>query len=69
MEISLEQAIEIHARVLKKRLKRGAPHEARKQVQRLKDASDHDGHDVWNKVAVVAERMLVEESWGDQGDV
>ena len=68
MEISLQQAIEIHAKALAKRHKHHAPHEARQHAKRLKDLDDHHGHHVWNKVAVVAERMLVEEAWEHQGE-
>jgi hypothetical protein len=68
MEISLEEAIEIHAKVLKRRHAHSAPREAREHAQKLKHANDHHGHQVWCKVAAVAERMLVEESWEHQGD-
>jgi hypothetical protein len=68
MEISLEQAIEIHAKVLKKRHKLHAPREAREHAQRLKNVNDYHGHQVWNKVAAVAERMIVKEFWEHQGE-
>ncbi len=68
MEISLEQAIEIHAKVLKSRHKHQAPDEAREHARRLKSVNDYHGHHVWNQVAAVAERMLVEETWEHQGE-
>jgi hypothetical protein len=68
MEVSLAEAIEIHAKVLKKRHADRAPLEAREHAERLKNANDHHGHQVWCKVAAAAERMLVEDCWEHQGD-
>jgi hypothetical protein len=61
MEISLEQAIEIHAKVLKRQHKHRAPHVARERAASLKYANDHEGHDVWLRVAHVAARLVEEE--------
>jgi hypothetical protein len=61
MNISLEEAIEIHAKVLKSQHKHRAPQRAREHAQRLKMINDHDGHEVWSRVAAAAERMLSEE--------
>lgn len=60
MEISLEQAIEIHARALKKRHKHRAPQAAREHAETLRYANDHDGYAVWLSVAEVADRLLRE---------
>jgi hypothetical protein len=62
MNISLEEAIEIHARALKTPHKHRAPHRAREHAHRLKMVNDHHGHDVWSQVAAVTERMLAEEN-------
>jgi len=59
MNVSLEQAIEIHARALLKRLgrKRGAER-AHDEAQRLRDAGDHEGHVVWSRVREKIETLL-----------
>jgi hypothetical protein len=62
MQVSLDEAIEIHARVLKKRHRHRAAHEAREHAERLRRVNDHHGHHVWNRVADAAERMLAEEA-------
>jgi hypothetical protein len=58
MEISLEQAVEIHARVLTHRLDREAPAKARERALGLRRAGDDEGHGVWLQVAETAERLL-----------
>ncbi|ATQ66625.1 MULTISPECIES: hypothetical protein [Methylosinus] len=58
MEISLEQAVEIHARVLTHRLAGKAPSKARERALDLQRAGDDEGHEVWLKVADSAERLL-----------
>jgi hypothetical protein len=60
MNVSLEQAIEIYAEVLKRRHKHQAPRIAREHAMTLKYWKDHEGHDVWLRVAEAAERLLVE---------
>ena len=60
MNVSLEQAIEIHAKVLKHRHKHQAPRVAREQAKMLKTWSDHEGQDVWLRVAEIAEALLKE---------
>ncbi len=60
MQISLEEAIEIHAKALKKRHAHRAPAEARQHAVTLQYSNDLDGHDVWQRVADVAERLLSE---------
>lgn len=61
MNISLEQAIEIHARVLMHRLDEEAPAKARERAEDMLRAGDNEGRDVWLLVATVAERLLNED--------
>jgi hypothetical protein len=58
MNVSLEQAIEIHARALSRRLKSDAPANARERAAQLKEKGDHEGHLVWLNVAETSERLL-----------
>ncbi|QGM97748.1 hypothetical protein [Methylocystis parvus] len=60
MQISLQEAIEIHAKALKKRHRDRAPAAARQHAMTLKYANDPEGHDVWQRVAEAAERLLSE---------
>jgi hypothetical protein len=60
MDISLDQAIEIHAEVLRRRHEKEAPARARERAIALKYVGDHDGHAVWLKVADRAESLLSE---------
>ena len=60
MNISLDQAIEIHAEVLKRRHVGQAPNRAREQATALKSKGDHEGHAVWTRVAEHAEHLLSE---------
>jgi hypothetical protein len=57
MKVSLEEAIEIHAKVLKSWHKDTAPTKARDHAAILKQNGDHEGHAVWLRVADVAERL------------
>ena len=61
MEVTLEQAIEIHAKALKRRCGHDAPIKARKIAQELAQAGDHEGHQVWLKVGDNAEALLKKE--------
>jgi hypothetical protein len=61
MDVSLEQAVEIHARVLTHRLDRDAPAKARERALDLRHAGDDEGHDIWQRVADIAERLLDDE--------
>ena len=60
MEVTLEQAIEIHAKALKRRCGHDAPIKARTIAQELAQAGDHEGHQVWLKVGDIAEALLKE---------
>jgi hypothetical protein len=51
MNISLEQAIEIHAKALRVSHGRKAEYYARERAAACKRQDDHEGDDVWNKVA------------------
>lgn len=62
MDVSLEQAVEIHARVLTHRLDRDAPAKARQRALDLRHVGDDEGHDVWQQVAESAERLLGDEA-------
>ena len=60
MNISLDQAIEIHARVLMHRLNNKAPFCARRRAVALRQLGDEEGHTVWLSVAKTAERLLID---------
>jgi hypothetical protein len=47
VSLSLRDAIEIHARALKKRAGRQAPNLARRRALDLREVGDSDGYDVW----------------------
>ena len=58
MSVTLKEAIEIHAKVLKYRFGRRAPELAREKANHCLISNDHDGHSVWSEVAEVAELLL-----------
>jgi hypothetical protein len=60
MEISLDEAVEIHARALTRRLRGEAPVSARQRAADLEKVGDNEGHSVWLRVAESAERLLDE---------
>jgi hypothetical protein len=62
MEVSLEQAIEIHAKALKRRNGRFAPRKAREIADDYRAQGDHEGHRVWLKVGEMAEALLEDAS-------
>ena len=51
MNISLEQAIEIHAKALRVSHGRKAEHYARERAQSCQRHGDTEGDEVWNRVA------------------
>jgi hypothetical protein len=61
MEVSLDQAIEIHARVLKKRSGPHASRKAREKAEQLAQAGDHEGHLVWIRVGETVETLIRQE--------
>lgn len=58
MDITLEQAIEIHARALVAQFRVRAPVAARRYAAARHAVGDIEGYDVWHGVAVFAEQML-----------
>ena len=58
MNVSLDQAIEIHAKALFRRRRANAPRWARDQAHRCQAVGDHEGHVVWLKVAATADTLL-----------
>ena len=58
MDVSLKQAIEIHAKALKYRFGRRAPQLARDWALRCSVSKDDEGRRVWLEVAEVAESLL-----------
>jgi hypothetical protein len=57
MEITLQQAIEIHAKALRAHRGHLAPRFARHRAKQLAASGDHEGHEVWQRVAAVAETL------------
>ena len=58
MEVTLDRAIEIHAKVLKRVHGHRAPQNARDRAAELAAAGDREGHHVWLKVADAAAELL-----------
>lgn len=57
MQVSLEQAIEIHAKVLNRIHGKMASSDARRKASQLAAAGDQDGYRVWMKVGEVADKL------------
>jgi hypothetical protein len=62
MNISLHQAIKMHARALKSRAGRQSPSLARARAADLKDKGDIEGFRVWTLVGDHAELLLAESN-------
>ena len=62
MDMSLEQAVEIHAKMLRHIHGDKAPHDARHKAKQLAARGDAEGHKVWLMVAEAAEKLPV-ETW------
>ena len=58
LHISLDQAIDIHAKALTYRYGRTAPYHARMRGRDCSVNGDREGHVVWEKVASIAEQLL-----------
>jgi hypothetical protein len=58
VNITLEEAIEIHAKALCYRHGTQASERARDRASQLSRAGDDEGYNVWLKVAAVAETVL-----------
>jgi hypothetical protein len=61
MEVSLDQAIEIHAKVLKYRSGRHAARKARERAEQLALAGDLEGHLIWIRVGETVETLIRDE--------
>jgi hypothetical protein len=62
MPISLDQAIEIHAKALRYRHGAKAPRMAREKADQLATIGDRQGFAVWLKVAELTEALPVERA-------
>ena len=62
LNVSLDQAICIHAKALMYRHGRAAPHQARLRGRDCSAKGDAEGHVVWEKVAAIAERLLAPQT-------
>jgi hypothetical protein len=58
MNVSLDQAIDIHAKALTYRYGRRAPVEASQRGRHCEANGDREGRGVWERVATTAERLL-----------
>jgi hypothetical protein len=58
VNVSLDQAICIHAKALMYRHGRAAPRQARLKGSDCSAKGDREGHVVWEKVAAIAEQLL-----------
>jgi hypothetical protein len=58
LHVSLDQAIDIHAKALTYRFGRTAPDRARLRARDCSANGDREGHVVWDKVAAIAEQLL-----------
>ena len=61
MNISLEQAIEIHAKALRVSHGRKAEHYARERAQSCQRHGDAEGDQVWNQVAEIVVQIEREQ--------
>ena len=57
MNVSLDQAIEIHAKALKHRYGERAPLLAEEKADHCAAQGDNAGYPVWRRVAAVAEKL------------
>ncbi len=58
VNVSLQEAIEIHAKALARRYGCNASASAREHALRLKSSGDGEGHDVWMEVARIVEAVV-----------
>jgi len=58
MNVSLDQAISIHARALKGRAGKKSPMLARLRANNLKERGDIEGYHVWTQVSERAAQLL-----------
>ena len=69
MDISLNEAIHMHARALKGRAGKKSPMLARLRAGDLKDRGDHEGFRVWTLVGEQAELLLAAQSRAERDAV
>jgi hypothetical protein len=62
MNITLDQAVEMHAKALKYRAGVRAPAIARDRARRCVAAGDQGGYDIWQNVASQAEALLASDA-------
>jgi hypothetical protein len=62
VNVSLNQAIEIHAKVLAHRFGDRAPLLAQEKAHHCSVSGDNEGHAVWLQVAAVAEMLIKEKN-------
>ena len=67
LNVSLDQAICIHAKALTYQYGRAAPYRARVRGRNCSARGDREGHVVWEKVASIAERLLTTERVDPRG--
>jgi hypothetical protein len=58
LHVSLDQAIDIHAKALTYRYGLTAPQRARLRGRDCSANGDREGHVVWDKVAAIAQQLL-----------
>jgi hypothetical protein len=58
VNVSLNEAIEIHAQALARRYGCVASASAREHALRLKSSGDDEGHDIWVEVALTVDAIL-----------
>jgi hypothetical protein len=68
MNISLDQAIEIHAKVLMRHKGPKAPSFARERAEALLRMGDEEGHGVWCDVAKVVDKLHNENMVAEAGE-
>ena len=66
MDISLDQAIHMHARALKGRAGENSPMLARLRAGDLRDKGDLEGFRVWTQVGEQAELLLAAQSRAEE---
>jgi hypothetical protein len=69
MQISLAQAIEIHAKALNFHYGKCAAENARKYAVASGERGDRQGVEVWLEVAEAAERLLRDEEQGSSSNL
>ena len=66
MNVSLDQAIQIHARALKGRAGKKSPLLARMRAEALKDQGDMEGFRVWTQVGEEAALLVAAQAASEE---